>query len=310
MNTIGIVLAAAIHWLFKTPLHFTPDTIILLTGLLTLAGTIAILYFLPDYFVRLILWLFTHTVYRIKIVGAENLPLSGPALLVSNHVSFVDAFMIGGALPRLVRFMLHRDYYDLKFLNWFFRLMHSIPVSATNRRDIVQSLKHARNELDKGHVVCIFAEGAISRDRSLAAVQTRLRKNRRRHEYSRLCRFIWTNFGAASSVSRTGDFSGNGRSSCPIPSPSRSARRFAPMQPCRKCAMPSLELESNAFEPSRQRRRFASHQIYSNGETTLVFLLHGRHHRHRAELRQDPDRQPAAIALDAKTLRGSSRWWE
>ena len=163
MNTIGILLAAAIHWLLKTPAQLTPDTIIMLTGLLTLGGTITILYFLPDYFVRLILWLFTHSIYRMKIVGAENMPLTGPALLVSNHVSFVDAFMVGGALPRLVRFMLHREYYDLQGLNWFFRLMHSIPVSATNRRDIVQSLKHARNELDKGQVVCIFAEGAISR---------------------------------------------------------------------------------------------------------------------------------------------------
>jgi acyl-[acyl-carrier-protein]-phospholipid O-acyltransferase/long-chain-fatty-acid--[acyl-carrier-protein] ligase len=91
------------------------------------------------------------------------MPLKGPALLVSNHVSFVDAFMVGGALPRLVRFMLHRDYYDRKGMTWFFRLMHSIPVSATNRREIVQALKHARNELDKGQVVCIFAEGSISR---------------------------------------------------------------------------------------------------------------------------------------------------
>ena len=164
MTTIGILLAAAVHWLLKTPAQLTPDTIIMLTGLLTLGGTIMILYFLPDYFVRLILWLITHSIYRIKVVGTENIPLKGPALLVSNHVSFVDAFMVGGALPRLVRFMLHREYYDLKGLNWFFRLMHSIPVSATNRRDIVQSLKHARNELSKGQVVCIFAEGAISRN--------------------------------------------------------------------------------------------------------------------------------------------------
>src|SRR5882724_2100906 len=163
MNTIGIFLAAAIHWTLKTPLHFSPDSIILLTGLVTLAGTAVILYLLPDYFVRFILWLVTHTVYRIRVVGAENLPLRGPALLISNHVSFVDALMIGGATARFVRFMLHRDYYDLKSLHWFFRLMRSIPVSVTNRRDIVQSLKHARNELDKGHIVCIFAEGAISR---------------------------------------------------------------------------------------------------------------------------------------------------
>ena len=122
-----------------------------------------ILFLIPDYFVRFVLWLFTHTLYRIQIVGEQNIPQRGPALLVSNHVSFVDALLIGASMPHFVRFMLHRDYYDLKSLNWFFRLMHSIPVSATNRREIVESLKRARNELDKGHVVCIFAEGAICR---------------------------------------------------------------------------------------------------------------------------------------------------
>jgi acyl-[acyl-carrier-protein]-phospholipid O-acyltransferase/long-chain-fatty-acid--[acyl-carrier-protein] ligase len=163
LNTIGIFLAAATHWILKSALGLSPDTIILLIGLLTLVGTIAILYLLPDYFVRFVLWLLTHTIYRIRISGEQNIPLRGPALLVSNHVSFVDALLIGASLPRFVRFMLHREYYDLKAFNWFFRLMHSIPVSVTNRREIVESLKRARNELDKGHIVCIFAEGAISR---------------------------------------------------------------------------------------------------------------------------------------------------
>jgi acyl-[acyl-carrier-protein]-phospholipid O-acyltransferase/long-chain-fatty-acid--[acyl-carrier-protein] ligase len=163
MNTLGIFLAAGIHWFLKAPLQLSPDTIISLIGLLTIGGTLVILYFIPDYFVRFVLWLLTHTLYRIQIVGEQNIPRRGPALLVSNHVSFVDALLIGASMPHFVRFMLHRDYYDLKGLNWFFRLMHSIPVSATNRRDIVESLKRARNELDKGHVVCIFAEGAICR---------------------------------------------------------------------------------------------------------------------------------------------------
>ena len=163
MNTIGMFLAAATHWILKTPLQLSPDTIILLIGLVTLVGTVVILYLLPDYFVRFVLWLLTHTLYRIQIVGEQNIPQRGPALLICNHVSFVDALLIGASMPRFVHFMLHRDYYDLKSLNWFFRLMRSIPVSATNRRDIVESLKRARNELDKGHVVCIFAEGAISR---------------------------------------------------------------------------------------------------------------------------------------------------
>jgi acyl-[acyl-carrier-protein]-phospholipid O-acyltransferase/long-chain-fatty-acid--[acyl-carrier-protein] ligase len=163
LNTIGIALAAGIHWLMQSPLQLAPDTIILIIGLFTIAGTIVVLYLLPDYVVRFVVWLITHTLYRIQIVGAQNIPLRGRALLVSNHVSFVDALLIGACFPDFVRFMLHRDYYDLKALNWFFRLMRAIPVSATNRRDIVESLKRARNELDKNHVVCIFAEGALSR---------------------------------------------------------------------------------------------------------------------------------------------------
>jgi acyl-[acyl-carrier-protein]-phospholipid O-acyltransferase / long-chain-fatty-acid--[acyl-carrier-protein] ligase len=163
LNTVGIALAAGVHWLLQAPLQLAPDTIILITGLFTIAGTIAVLYLIPQYLVRFILWLVTHSLYRIRIVGEHNIPVRGGALLVSNHVSFVDALLIGACFPEFVRFMLHREYYDLKSLNWFFRLMNAIPVSATHRRDIVESIKRARNELDKGQVVCIFAEGAISR---------------------------------------------------------------------------------------------------------------------------------------------------
>ncbi len=163
MNTIGIFFAAGLHWVLKSPLNLSTDTIMLLTGGVTLLGTLIILYLLPDFFVRSILWLLTHTIYRIKVVGNENLLLHGPALLVSNHVSFVDAFMIGASLPRFVRFVLHRHYYDLRGLHGFFRMMHVIPISETNRRDIVHAIRRARNELEQGHIVCIFAEGSITR---------------------------------------------------------------------------------------------------------------------------------------------------
>lgn len=162
-NTIGIALAAATHWLLNSALDLTSDRILLLMGLFTLAATAGVLFLLPDYFVRLVIWLLTHTLYRIRIVGAENAPRQGPALLVSNHVSFVDAILIGACLPDFVRFMLHRDYYDIKGLNWFFRLMRSIPIMASQPRDIIEALRRARRELEAGHVVCIFAEGAITR---------------------------------------------------------------------------------------------------------------------------------------------------
>jgi acyl-[acyl-carrier-protein]-phospholipid O-acyltransferase / long-chain-fatty-acid--[acyl-carrier-protein] ligase len=162
-NTLGVLAASALLWGLSSLLYFSADHIILILGLLTFALTAYALYLLPDFFVRFVLWLLTHTLYRIRIVGQENIPTRGAALLISNHVSFIDALLIGATMPRFIRFMLHRDYYDIRWLNWLFRLMKSIPVSATNRRDIVQSLKRAREELEQGQVVCIFAEGAISR---------------------------------------------------------------------------------------------------------------------------------------------------
>ncbi|HXV81911.1 MAG TPA: acyl-[ACP]--phospholipid O-acyltransferase [Candidatus Binatia bacterium] len=162
-NTFGVLLASALLWALSTAFHLPADQVILILGCMTFVLTLYALYLLPDFFVRFVLWIFTHTLYRIRIVGQEHIPLRGPALLVSNHVSFVDAFMIGASLPRFVRFMLHREYYDLRWLNWLFRLMKSIPISANHRRDIVHALQSARKELEEGQVVCIFAEGGISR---------------------------------------------------------------------------------------------------------------------------------------------------
>ena len=284
MNTIGIFLAAAIHWILKTPLQFSPDSIILLTGVVTLAGTAVILYLLPDYFVRFILWLVTHTIYRITIVGAENLPARGPALLVSNHVSFVDALMIGGATPRFVRFMLHRDYYDLKFLHWFFRLMRSIPVSATNRRDIVQSLKHARNELDKGHIVCIFAEGAISRVGHLLPFKRGFEKIVQGTNIPIVPVHLDQLWGSIFSF-KSGRFFWKQPKNFSYPvtvsfgSPLRSD---ATVQEVRNAV---LELESNAIGRRESSAALLHAKFYSDGETALVLLLHGRHDRQRIELR-------------------------
>jgi acyl-[acyl-carrier-protein]-phospholipid O-acyltransferase/long-chain-fatty-acid--[acyl-carrier-protein] ligase len=168
-NTIGALIAAGLLWVFVTPLNLSADFDILVLGLLTFAMTIYVLRLLPDVSVRFMLWLLTHSLYRIRVVGRDNVPSQGPALLVSNHVSFVDAILIGASLPRFIRFMLLREYYDISWLNSFFRLMKAIPVVPTSRRGIVDSLRRARSELEAGEVVCIFAEGAISRTGHLLA---------------------------------------------------------------------------------------------------------------------------------------------
>ena len=121
----------------------------------------------PEFFVRFILWPLTHTVYRIRVVGQDHVPFRGPALLVCNHLSHVDGLLIGASRAALRP--VHRLAALLRAaaLQPALRLMHAIPVSAS-RHDVVASLDKARRaELEAGHVVCIFAEGAISRTGNL-----------------------------------------------------------------------------------------------------------------------------------------------
>src|SRR3972149_4388300 len=163
VNTTGILLASGILWLFRDILGIGADWIALIAGVFSFAITGIIISELPDFLLRFVLYILTHTIYRIRIAGEENIPVRGPAILVSNHVSFADPFFIGSSVPGFVRFIIARDYYDIRRLQWFFRLMKAIPLSPANRRDIVKAIEQARNELINGNVVCIFAEGEISR---------------------------------------------------------------------------------------------------------------------------------------------------
>jgi len=162
-QTIGMLVASGLMSLLYTRLHFGADRILLGFGLSLILVTAYILTVVPEYFIRFTLWLLTHSIFRIRIRGSENVPFRGPALLVANHMSHVDGFLIGACVQRFIRFMVWRPYYELKALNWFFRLTRSIPVGVGGPRDMVESIRAARRELAAGHVVCIFAEGAISR---------------------------------------------------------------------------------------------------------------------------------------------------
>ncbi len=166
-NTFGLLIASGVLALLHDKFHLRADTLILVAGVLTLFATFWIVRAVPEFFFRLVLWMLTHTLYRIRIVGEENMPLNGPALLVSNHVSHVDGFLITACMQRFIRFMIWKPYYEHPALNWFCRLAKCIPVGQTGPRDVIESLRAAKRELTGGHVVCIFAEGAITRTGNL-----------------------------------------------------------------------------------------------------------------------------------------------
>jgi acyl-[acyl-carrier-protein]-phospholipid O-acyltransferase/long-chain-fatty-acid--[acyl-carrier-protein] ligase len=165
-NTIGLMLASAALWIFHDRLHVGPDRLILIFGIATVGATAYIVTVVPDFLVRFILWMLTHTIFKIRIVGQENVPFRGPALLVANHTAHVDGLLIGACVQRFIRFLVWRPYYEMRGIHGVLRLMKAIPVG-TGRRDTVEMLQRARQELVDGHVVCIFAEGAISRTGNL-----------------------------------------------------------------------------------------------------------------------------------------------
>ena len=167
LTTGGVLLASGVLWVLRDLLQVPADRIIFILGLFTLVATAYILRLLPEFLVRFTLWMLTHTMYRIRVVGQEHVPFRGPALLVCNHMSHVDGLLVGACVQRFIRFMVYRPYYELKVLNWLFRLMKAIPVQAGRRKELIESLERAREELRQGHVVCIFAEGAVSRTGNL-----------------------------------------------------------------------------------------------------------------------------------------------
>lgn len=163
VNMVGILIASGTLWLLRGVLGIEADRIVLLMGLGTLAGVAYTFYLLPGFFIRFTFWLLTHAVFRIRLVGREHVPEKGPALIVCNHLSFADGLLVSACVQRFVRFIVNRHYAEKPAFRRLARTMHVIPVSERRPKDIVRALARARAELEAGHVVCIFAEGAISR---------------------------------------------------------------------------------------------------------------------------------------------------
>ncbi|MBI5202482.1 MAG: MFS transporter [Elusimicrobia bacterium] len=164
MSFVAILLASACLWAGGTMFHLNAGQVFLVAAAMTFVVAAYLCWLLPDALMRLPLYALSNLVYKIDVLGGERVPMEGPALLVANHVSFVDAFLIAGATERPIRFLMFRRYYDMPVANWFFRAMGCIPISDSDGpREMLRSLDAAKERLKKGEAVCIFAEGEITR---------------------------------------------------------------------------------------------------------------------------------------------------
>lgn len=147
---------------------FSTTGIFLATAGMTVAGTLWALWLLPDTFIRLVLVILTNTLYRLRIIGEQHIPQSGGALLVPNHVSFIDGFLLITSLDRPVRFVVDSQYAEQPIFKPFMKALGVIPISSHGGlRFILRALRDAGAAIDRGELVCIFPEGQITRTGTL-----------------------------------------------------------------------------------------------------------------------------------------------
>jgi acyl-[acyl-carrier-protein]-phospholipid O-acyltransferase/long-chain-fatty-acid--[acyl-carrier-protein] ligase len=160
--SMGIVAAIFLKLLLSFGL--ASREVFLVSGLLTIPVTAYLLYLLPDLTFRFLLWLLTHTIYRLKVVGRDNIPDKGGALIVANHVSFMDGILMLVSTSRLARFVVFADFTEMWGLRSLAKLMKVIPIRSTDGpKSILKALQTAREAIINGEVVVIFAEGQLTR---------------------------------------------------------------------------------------------------------------------------------------------------
>ena len=163
LNTAGMLLASGLLSLLHDRLHWPASYILGVLGVFTLLATLYITYVLTANSLRLLLLAAVRLVFRVRVIGAENIPATAGSLLVSNHVSFADAVLIGFASHRFVRFLMWKPYFELPLLKPFLKILRAIPVNPSSPKQMLGALRQASEELNSGELVCIFPEGGLSR---------------------------------------------------------------------------------------------------------------------------------------------------
>jgi 1-acyl-sn-glycerol-3-phosphate acyltransferase len=148
---------------------FTIPQIFLFTGIANAVVAFYIFLLVPEYLLRFVAWVLSRFVYRFEIKGDEHIPTEGAAVLVCNHVSFIDAVLLMAASPRPIRFIMDHRIFKVPVLGWLFKLAKAIPIAPQKEDPAAYEAAFAKalGVLREGDLLAIFPEGAITRDGAL-----------------------------------------------------------------------------------------------------------------------------------------------
>ncbi len=165
INSIFMVVASLLSIVILNTGFSIPELFLMLAGLNVLVA-IYIYSLLPEFMMRFLAWLLINLFYRLRPTGLENVPASGPAVVVCNHVSFMDPILLAGCIKRPMRFVMWYRIFQIPLLRFFFEHMHAIPIAGRMEDEQImnEAFERVDEELAAGNVVCIFPEGGITQD--------------------------------------------------------------------------------------------------------------------------------------------------
>jgi len=163
INAMFMVMAS-LYGLFALSVGVSIPVLFLIMALMNAAVALFIFMLVPEFIMRLLVWLLVHTIYRVDKRDLDNIPAEGPALLVCNHVSFVDALVLAGCIRRPIRFVMYYRIFELPILSFVFKTARTIPIAGAreNRAMMEKAFDDVSAALADGELVCIFPEGKIT----------------------------------------------------------------------------------------------------------------------------------------------------
>jgi 1-acyl-sn-glycerol-3-phosphate acyltransferase len=142
------------------------------------AVAIWIFTIVPEFLMRFLSWVLVRTLYRLRPRGIHHIPDEGAALVVCNHVSYMDALILAACIPRPVRFVMYYKIFNVPVMRWIFRTAKAIPIAGARENPAL--MQRAFDGIDaalaEGEIVCIFPEGALSKDGEISAFKSGVEK--------------------------------------------------------------------------------------------------------------------------------------
>lgn len=139
--------------------------IFLVTTLMHVIVALYIYTLVPEFLYRFMCWIVANLLYHLRVRGAEHVPAAGAAVLVCNHVTFVDWMIIASGCKRPMRFVMHYSFMKVPVLNWICKRVRIIPIaSAKEDPEVLRAaFERIAEELDQGEIICIFPEGGLTK---------------------------------------------------------------------------------------------------------------------------------------------------